>query len=197
MFFNKENEYTSTCGTSPVIHRRWRPPASRKRNEYTSTCGTSPVFQRRWDPPASIIQRVQGVRATTLRTFAQYVLAAEPTHVWEVQRGHHALRVLCHFASNGHTNSPTPCGAPVGRASRSVSSVCRSRRSVVGRSAGRSGRSIGSVGRRLVGRAAGRLLGRSANRTGRSVHPIGPSIRPIGRLGGGSVGGTGRTLKQA
>ena len=56
MFVLKQrNEYTSTCGTSPVIHRRWSPPASRKRNEYTSTCGASPVFQRRWSPPASII----------------------------------------------------------------------------------------------------------------------------------------------
>ena len=56
----------------------------KQRNKYTSTCGTPPVIHRRWSPPASIIQRVQGVRATTLRTFAQYVLAAEPTHVWEV-----------------------------------------------------------------------------------------------------------------
>ena len=54
--FKQRNEYTSTCGISRVIHRRWSPPASRKRNEYTSTCGTSPVFQRRWSPPASIIQ---------------------------------------------------------------------------------------------------------------------------------------------
>ena len=70
MFFNKENEYTSTCGTSPVIHKRWRPPASRKRSEYTSTCGASPAIHRRWSPPASRIQRVQGVHSSSLRTFA-------------------------------------------------------------------------------------------------------------------------------
>ena len=70
MFFNKENEYTSTCGTSPVIHKRWRPPASRKRSEYTSTCGASPVIHRRWSPPASRIQRVQGVHSSSLRIFA-------------------------------------------------------------------------------------------------------------------------------
>ena len=56
----------------------------KQRSEYTSTCCTSPVIHRRLSPPASTIQRVEGIRATPLRTFAQYVLAAEPTHVWEV-----------------------------------------------------------------------------------------------------------------
>ena len=116
------------------------------------------------------------------------------TRLGSITRASCTARFVPFYKQRTHQLSDAP--RRPGRSGR-PSSVCRSRWSVVGRWAGRSGRSTGSVGRRLVGRAAGRLLGRSANRTGRSVHPIGPSIRPIGRLGGGSVGGTGRTLKQA